>query len=228
VTALFDINTIMQGGRNDVIRILKRAAQNEGVNVFIWMLRRAQYNHLWENIITNSHVVIIFVDGTLENVLRGRQLGSSVKRMAPYVVVTGIAIKYRQDTLAEERISQILDVPAHLLNSGDVAFETQLIEILQQLVREGVKVRRPELIKTNESPIDKSVLIAMLRNALKRKLSNDETIEEIVGAVERGSQAALVKAKEVMMAASGLDIPDRYSDWLLSNFRMQYRGEDSQ
>jgi hypothetical protein len=227
VTILFGINTIMQGKKGDVIRMLKQSAQNEGADVFLWELGHSRHSHLWEKIITNSHVVIIFVDGTLEDVLRGRQLGSSVKSVAPHMVVNGIAIKYRQDTLTEERISQILGVPAHLLNINDVSFETQLIEILQQLIKEGVKVRRPEPIQTKEPPIDKSVLLAMLRGAFKRKLLNDETIEEIVGAVERGSKPALAKAREIMMGAEGPDIPVHYIDQLLSDCQMQFQREGS-
>ena len=78
--------------------------------------------------------MIIFVDGTFENVMRGRQLGSSVKRVAPHVVVTGIAIKYRQDTLTKERISEILGMPVHLLDFNDTSFGTQIIEIVKQLL----------------------------------------------------------------------------------------------
>lgn len=227
VTIFFDTNTSMHGGKDVVIRMLKRAALNEDADVFLWELGHSKSSHLWEKIITNSHIVIIFVDGTCENVMRGRQLGSSVKRVAPHVVVTGIVIKYRQDTLTEERISEILGLSTHLLNINDVSFDTQLIEILQQLIKDGVKVRRPEPKQTKEPPTDKVLLLAMLRSALKRKLSNDETIEEIVGAVEQGSQPALAKAREIMVGVDGPDIPKQYVDWLLSDCQMQFQGEDS-
>jgi len=189
--------------KSAVINILKQADPSVGADSIWELAGQPRFDLLWKNVLTNSLVAIIVSDGTLENILRSKRLVSYVREASSYVVVAVIAIKDKQESLTEERISEILGVPAHLLNINDVSFDTQLIEILQQLIKDGVNVRRPEPKQTKEPPIDKSVLLAFLRDALRRKLSDDETIEEIVGAVERGSRPALVKAREIMMGTVG-------------------------
>jgi hypothetical protein len=227
MTAMLSILGYAGTKKSIVANILTQADPPVGADSIWELAGQPRFDLFWKNVLANSLVAIIISDGTLGNVLRSKRLVSYVREVSSYVVVAVVAIKDKQDSLTEKRMSEILGMPVHLLDFNDTSFGTQIIEIVKQLIKEGLRIQRPKPGPIKEPPTDKGVLLALLRIALKRKLSNDETIEEIVGAVEQGSQPALAKAREIMMGADGLNIPKQYIDWLLSDCQMQFHGEDS-
>ncbi len=205
--------------------IVKQAGHIEQVDVHLWeMSGQSRFSVLWEKMIAFSLGVLVVIDvSTIENLFRSKNLVAITKKQAPYSQFAIIAIVRSKDTRDDELIHRILDsdVPVHFLYLDDRESNEELVEFLRNFINECVKITIPEVEPEKELPIDRGILLLILRAWLERALSNSERTDEIVDAIKQECNQAMEEARKILLDGN---IPEQGVDWLFRELSRDTQG----
>ncbi len=211
--------------------VIIKGSNREDAEIVLWDLSgQSRFSNLWGKMIESSQAVIVAVDISIEYVIRSKKMISLVKEEIPHALLAIIVVS-RQKQNDEEIISRILDTPVFYLNLGDSASKRKTIEFVSKIIHDSSKVIIPKP-EPEKKPPKGSGLLFILRAWLRMGLSKDETlgltihdrVEEIVRAIEKGSDQALLDACKIL---SDANISDQTIDRVLKECREVFQGETS-